>query len=367
MTKKSISILLPDFSGGGAERANLELAYEFARREYYVEFVLMQIRGELLAEAQSAFSIINLNCSRLRGLPKILINYLRKSRPDILITSMWPLTIIAPLSKMLSRQDCKVLICEQNFLSVQYQKKSWLNWIIMRATMALCYRLAFIRIGVSTGVVNDIASLSGLSKQMFDVVHNPVKPYAEPLETTIQYVEGLWSCPSGARIVTVGSFKKQKNHKLLLEAFSQINLPDARLMFVGDGEGRESLISFARQLGISDKIIIAGFQFDPTPFYKTADLFVLSSDYEGFGNVIVESLSCGTPVVSTDCPSGPAEILDNGRFGILVPVRDVDSLSNAIRLQLETKVNRNFLKKRAEEFSPEIAASKYLRLLKEIN
>ena len=119
----------------------------------------------------------------------------------------------------------------------------------------------------------------------------------------------------------------------------------------------------ADQLGIADRVIFAGFDADPTPFYITADLFVLSSDNEGFGNVIVEALACGTPVVSTDCPSGPAEILKNGQFGTLVPVNDVSALAKAMNASLSAHHNVEALKRRAADFNPKHAAERYLEIL----
>jgi glycosyltransferase involved in cell wall biosynthesis len=110
-------------------------------------------------------------------------------------------------------------------------------------------------------------------------------------------------------------------------------------------------------------VILAGFHPDPTPFYKTADLFVLSSDYEGFGNVIVEALACGTPVVSTDCPSGPGEILDGGRYGRLVPAGDAEALAGAIEAALSETHDRDTLTRRAADFAPARAAEQYLGLL----
>ena len=112
-----------NFGGGGAERAYLEIAKELAKRGYFVEFVLMHCSCELLDKAQSLFSVVDLKCNRLRNLPKILITYLQKNKPDFLIASMWPLTVIAPFSQLLSKHKCKVLICEQNFLSAQYQNR----------------------------------------------------------------------------------------------------------------------------------------------------------------------------------------------------------------------------------------------------
>ncbi len=358
-----VSIFLPNLVGGGVERIRLVLAHEFSRAGQEVEFVLMQAKGPLLDEAQAAFSVVDLDAPRVRAVPFALASYLRHRRPDALLAAMWPLTVVAPLAQRLSGHRCKVLVSEHNALSVQYRDWGRAHRAAMRASMAVGYRLAHRRVGVSLGVVENIAALSGLQPEAFDVIHNPVPPRAEPTTETMHDAEALWSSPRGARIVTVGSMKTQKNHPLLLRAFARLDRPDARLMFVGDGTGRDALLSLARDLGVADRVIFTGFKLDPTPFYKTADLFVLSSDYEGFGNVIVEAMSCGTPVVSTDCPSGPSEILDRGRYGRLVPVGDVAGLSRAMDTALDAPSDRVKLQTRAADFSPEIAARKYLELL----
>ena len=192
----------------------------------------------------------------------------------------------------------------------------------------------------------------GCDKGAFEVVYNPVPTRAVPEQATLDIADRLWSGQRGARILTVGTMKAVKNHRLLLRAFARLDRPDALLMFVGDGTGREALLSLARDLGVADRVIFAGFQPDPTPFYKTADLFVLSSNYEGFGNVIVEALATGTPVVSTDCPSGPAEILENGKWGRLTPVGDADALAEAMRASLKDDHDTAALKRRASRFRP---------------
>ena len=358
-----ISILLPDLRGGGAERISIDLAYEFTTAGHKVEFVLMQARGELLEEARQGFSVVDLATPRARALPLTLARYLRRRRPDALLAAMWPLTVIAPLAARLSGHRCKVLVSEHGILSAQYRDWGRAHGVALRASMAAGYRLAGHRVGVSSGVAADIATLSGMRRDAFDVVHNPVPPRPEPSSRAIRDAEALWSSPSGARIVTVGSMKPVKNHELLLRAFARLDRPETRLMFVGDGAGRDASLALAQELGIDKQVILAGFHPDPTPFYKTADLFVLSSDYEGFGNVIVEALACGTPVVSTDCPSGPGEILDGGRFGRLVPVGDTEAMAEAMLAALDAPVNRDALMHRAAAFLPEIAARKYLDLL----
>jgi glycosyltransferase involved in cell wall biosynthesis len=358
-----ISILLPDLRGGGAERVNIDLAREFSFAGHKVEFVLMQARGEFLEEARSSFSVVDLATPRARALPIALARYLRRRRPDALLAAMWPLTVIAPIATWLSGYKCKVLVSEHGILSAQYSDWGRMHRFFLRLSTGIGYRMADFRVGVSLGLVKDIANVALLRTDHFHVIHNPVPPRPAQTWQTIGAAESLWSTPKGARIVTVGSMKAVKNHSLLLRAFARLERPDARLMFVGYGAGRDTLLSLAHELGVADRVILAGFHRDPTPFYKTADLFVLSSDYEGFGNVIVEALACGTPVVSTNCPSGPAEILENGRFGRLVPVGDAEALASAMGAALNEQVDRDALKRRAADFSPEIAARKYLDLL----
>lgn len=355
-----ISILLPDLRGGGAERIRLVLAHEFNRSGHDVEFVLMQAKGELLEEARASFPVVDLATPRARALPLALARYLRRSRPDAMLAAMWPLTVIAPVARRLSGHRCKVLVSEHGILSAQYRDWGNAHRLLLHFSTAVGYRLANSRIGVSAGVANDMAALSWAGKDAFDVIHNPVPPRADPEPAALEMVDRLWCGPRGARILTVGTMKAVKNHPLLLRAFARIDRPDARLMFVGDGDGRDALLSLARDLGVADRVILAGFHPDPTPFYKTADLFVLSSDYEGFGNVIVEAMACGTPVVSTDCPSGPGEILDGGKFGRLVPVGDAGAMAHAIGASLDDRAPAEQLQNRAAEFSPERAAAAYL-------
>ena len=321
----------------------------------------MKARGEFLDEAQKSFSVVDLDIRRARELPIALVRYLRRRRPTVLLAAMWPLTAIAPVAARMSGHRCKVLVTEHG-MSAEYRDWGLLHRALLRISSGIGYRLAQIRVGVSAGLIKDMANLSWMRRDRFHVIYNPVPLRPEPSAYALQDAEALWSVPTGARIITVGRIKAVKNHPLLLRAFAQLDRPEARLMFVGEGAGRDALLTLAQELGVADRVIFAGFQSDPTPFYKTADLFVLASDYEGFGNVIVEALACGTPVVSTDCPSGPAEILDFGRFGRLVPVGDAVSLARAITVSLETQVACDVLKERAADFVPSKAAEKYLRL-----
>jgi len=358
-----ISILLPDLRGGGVERIRIVLAREFALMGHEVEFVLMQERGELLDEAKDLFSVVGLGIVRVRSLFWSLVKYLRRSRPDAILVGMWPLTVVAPIAVFFARRRCKVVVSEHGMLSAQYSNRGALHSFFLRWSTFLGYRLAKGRVGVSRGLAMDMASLSKLKESAFHVIHNPLPPRDEPKIDEVNFTEAMWGVPKGARVLTVGNLKAVKNHRLLLNAFAKLCIPTARLMLVGEGSERGALSALAQELGMSDRVIFAGYINDPTPFYCSADLFVLSSDYEGFGNVLIEAMASGLSIVSTDCPSGPREILKGGKYGRLVPVGDLDAMAKSIAASLDARESGENLRVRASEFKPNNAAEAYLRLL----
>ena len=359
-----ISILLPDLRGGGAERVSLDLGYELQGRGFFVEFVLMRACGEFLQEAEAAFTVTSLDVDRLRSVPRALMVYLRRRRPDAMIVAMWPLTAVAVLSAKLCHPYCRVLTVEHCIMSAQYRDWSVLHRLSMRASMAVGFRFAHACVGVSRGVVDDIARLAWMETGRFKVIYNPIPPRKEPSNEAMEHARALWLKKTGPRILSVASLKLPKNHALLLRAFSLLpNALDAQLMLVGQGDSEPALRRLANELHISDRVVFAGFHPDPTAFYTTADLLVLSSDYEGFGNVIVEALAVGTPVVSTDCPTGPAEILADGTYGKLVPVGDAEALAASITASLSEGHDPERLKKRARFFSGQRAVEQYVDML----
>jgi glycosyltransferase involved in cell wall biosynthesis len=359
---KRIAIVLPDLRPGGAERLHLSLAREWLRDGIGVDFVLRQARGELLAQLPAGAAVVGLDAPRVRNVIGPLARYLRRSRPDALLAAMWPLTTVAPIAARMTGFGGRVVVSEHSPLSRAYAAKGRAHRLGLRASASLGYRLASARVGVSRGVADDMAMLSRLPPSRFAVVHNPAAignlgagPHVRP--DALRDVRGQV-------VLSVGTLKPVKRHDLLLRAFAALPAGvGATLCIVGEGPERAALERQVEALGLSGRVLLPGFVADPAPWYASADLFVLSSDYEGFGNVLVEALEHGVPVVSTDCPSGPREILDDGRFGTLVPPGDEQALAWAIRESLDARHDRDALRLRAGEFSADKAAAAYLVLL----
>jgi glycosyltransferase involved in cell wall biosynthesis len=355
-----IAILLPDLRIGGAERVSVDLARELKRLGYSVEFVLMQAQGEFSEQLPDGVRIFGLGAPRFRKLFLPLAAYIKERSPDVVIANMWPLTVGAVVTKLLTRARTRCIVVEHSPLSIQYSHRGLIHWLALRASIHLFYPFADKRIAVSSGVADDTSVLGRISRESIDVIHNPV-PVPNDASTFDESVEHAWRGWKGPRLITVGTLKRQKNHALLIHAFKRLlALQDARLLILGAGELAEATAVVAREQEVADKVFMPGAKLDPMPYYRSADLFVLSSDYEGLPTVIIEALGAGLPVVSTDCRSGPAEILENGRYGLLAPVGDADALAEAMTEALAKTWDREQLKQRALDFSPEKIVKKYI-------
>jgi glycosyltransferase involved in cell wall biosynthesis len=358
-----IAILLPDLRGGGVERVRLQLAAEFLKEGHQVEFILLRHTGALLDEVPAGASVYDLNCVRIRDLPLSLARYLRRYRPDALLAAMWPITGVACLVTRLASRTTRLVISEHNDLrhapAVSKAEKFLLKLIGRQV-----YGRANHLITVSDGVAESVAQVSGTPRDSITTIYNPVRPQSR---TTLSRNDSLvqWWKDSEISIIAVGSLKRQKGFDVLLDAMKGLRdrkVP-ARLLILGEGPEQHSLEAEIARLGLHSSVRLGGYKSDPYPYFREADLFVLSSRWEGLGNVIIEAMASGVPIVSTDCPSGPAELLEGGRYGILVPVDDAHALTNGIEEALRSPTNPTTLIERAAQFSPVLTASAYLRLL----
>lgn len=358
-----IALVLPSIGLGGAEIVNITLAQEFLRRGFRVDLVTGADEPESRVVVPEDARHVALDARRTREMCLQFARYLSRERPACALVSMWPLTTICVLAHGIAASKSRIVLMEHNTLSIQYRDYGPMHRLMLRKSIALSYPYAHERVSVSCGVADDLADLSGIGRDRFSVVHNPLHRRAANADGAT-VAEAFWGGWTGPRIITVGRFKRQKNHAMLIHAFKRLlDTRDARLLMLGTGDLFEATKSLATAEGISDKIFMPGPVADPTPFYRSADLFALSSDHEGFGNVIVEALACGLPVISTDCRSGPAEILENGRFGCLVPVGDAETFARAMADALKSTHDHEALRRRAADFAPERIADQYLNLL----
>src|SRR5208283_467201 len=358
-----VVLALPSLGIGGAEVVNAVLAGQFLKLGVAVDVATgWDEDGERVpipAEARH----MGLGGRKARDILCPLIRYLRSERPDALIASMWPWTPACALAHQLSGCAGSMAVWEHNTLSLQYGSQGLAHSGLLRASLAYECRRADVNVAVSGGVADDLSALSGVPRDRFSVIYNPLLPRESTPEDAAA-AEVVWGGWRGTRIITVGRFKAQKNHALLLQAFKRLlDRRDARLLILGTGELYDPTLALVRELGLENKVIMPGEVSNPDPYYRTAHVYVLSSNYEGFGNVIVEALACGLPVVSTDCRSGPGEILEDGRYGCLVPVGDSEALARAILNSLDAPPDKEMLMRRALDFSPERIANQFFRLL----
>lgn len=355
-----IAFLIPDLRAGGAERVALTLISEFARRGHDVDLLMMEKVGELTGEVPAGVSLIDLNAPRIRAVLGPLIRYLKQRRPDAIQISMWPLTVVGIVAARLSRVPVRVVVSDHISLSRQFGGEGG-RLALLKLTTRFFYPFADARICVSKGSARDLSRLSGMPEQAITAIYNPA-----PVPSVTRAGRGLERMWGGAkaRFLSVGTLKDQKNHALLIDAFARVAEDlDARMMIVGDGPLRPALQKQIDDRGLGNRVGLVGHVADPSPYYSSAHVFVLSSDYEGFALVIVESLHHGLGIVSTDCPDGPAEILRRGEFGRLVSVGNAAELASAMVAEFNNRRDPEKQRRRAADFSPEKAANAYLAAL----
>ena len=359
-----VSILVPDLRGGGAERVNVVLARELCARGVDVELIVLQLSGSLIEILPANIKVVELGASRIRDAVLPLTRYLRRERPDALLAAMWPLTIVAILARILARTQTRVVVSEHSTLSLTPVFRRFAHRWIIPWTIRLFYPKADAVIAVSNGVAQDLMQLGNLPEHSIHVVYNPANPDASDMASSNPDFT-YWKRPEAAKVIAIGSLKPQKDYPTLLRAIYLLRKVRAvELLILGEGAERVNIENLVSELDLSDVVHLPGFVISPIPYLKSADLFVLASAWEGFGNVIVEALACGIPVVSTDCRSGPSEVLDNGKYGRLVDVRNPEALAEGMNQMLEHPPERRRLVERANEFGADRAARHYYALLR---
>lgn len=358
----TLAIFAPNLQGGGAERAMVNLARGFSEQGVSVDLVLVKAEGAYLGQVPSNVRVVNLNHQRVLASLFDLTRYLQRERPQVLLSTLPEPGIAAVWTRLLSGASTRVVVNVQNNTSQETQNGTGLSTRLMPRLMRWFFPWADAIVTVSQGVAEDLKQI-GVPESSIRVIHNPVVT-PELVERSQEPVDHPWFAEGEPPvIIAVGRLTKQKDFPTLVKAFAQVQkVRTARLMILGEGDDRALLEALAQKLGIADAVALPGFVSNPFAYLSKSAVFVLSSLFEGLPTVLIEAMAVGTPVVATDCKSGPMEILENGRYGKLMPVGDIEGLANAIVEILDHPTDSSLLQQRAKEYSLEKSLQDYSEL-----
>ena len=367
MQKKSekIALFVPSLGGGGAERVMALLANGLIEEGLDVDFLVVNTnKGAHAAVLSEKVNLIDFKKSRtLAALPE-MVRYLKKSRPRVMISALDYANVVNLVARRLAGVSTKLIITEHNTLSVASQGDFRGMGRILPWLMKLTYPWADQILAVSQGVADDLAKNLNIKRSKIAVAYNPVVTEQLSMLST-QEVQWPWPRVEGTPfILATGRLAAAKDFSTLLKAFSILRKKrPAKLLILGEGEERGMLEQKIAQYELGEDVALPGFVSNPYAWMASADLFVMSSRWEGLPTVLIEAMACGAPVVSTDCPSGPAEILENGKWGRLVAVGDGAALAEAMDASI-LDADRHPGLARAQDFSVKKSVLKYMQFIK---
>lgn len=366
--KIDIHFFIHSLGGGGAQQVTIRLLKYLNRKLFQPTIILVEKRGPFVDKVPTDVPIVDLKVRHVRyALPK-LMRHLHRKRPDILFSVMGYTNVIALLAQRFTGIPTKVFASVHNTLSKSTKNRRNIRAKVILYLERRLYPKAERVIAVSQGVKDDISDYLGIRKEKIAMIYNPIVD-GTIFELTQESVNHPWFHNSEIPvIIAVGALTKQKNYLLLFRAFKLILARHpARLVILGEGRQRAHLENIAKELGITDNVALLGFQGNPYKFMAKASAFVLSSSWEGLPTVLVEAMACGVPVVSTDCTSGPSEIISRpGHNGLLVPVDQPEALADAILQILENKELATRFAKAASERAEDFGAARITREYEEL-
>jgi glycosyltransferase involved in cell wall biosynthesis len=343
-----IALFLPSLDGGGAERMMVQLAIGFASLGLKVDIVLVKAQGVYLSQVPVSVRVVNLHArNTYTSFPK-LFSYLRREKPTVILSTL-PLTdLIILLARRLACVPSRIVLrCPT---TVSLLPRSAAKKALERLLLAWIYPWSDAIIAVSHGVAQDLSSYAGIPLNQIHTIYNPVITF-KILEMAKEPVNHPWFGQAAAGnaalpvILGLGRLSQEKNFPTLIRAFAIVRqeMP-CRLVILGEGKDRQQLEELAHNLDergeAAADVFMPGFVENPFAYMNKADVFVLSSVFEGLPGSLIQAMACGCPVVSTDCPHGPAEILKAGEYGYLVPIGDARAMADAIRRVLSGDVRK---------------------------
>lgn len=324
-----IVVFLPSLAGGGAERATLALSAGLAGAGFVVRLVVGTSAGALSDSVPDGVELVDLGAGRALTAAPALVRYLRRERPEVVISAISHASIIAAAAVRLGRPGGKLIVVHHNTTSISTRRSVRRRDRLVPALCAVAYRGADRIVAVSQGVAADLARSSHLALGRIEVVPNPIDYDRIRALADQPADDGPATDDTTPLLVAAGRLETQKGFDVLLHALAVTQRP-SRLVLLGDGPLRAELTDLTQRLGLADRVTLGGFAANPYPYFARAAAYVLSSRWEGLPTVLLEALPFRLRIVATDCPSGPREILEGVDGAELVPVDDVGALAEAI-------------------------------------
>jgi glycosyltransferase involved in cell wall biosynthesis len=362
--RQSIALYGFRAGAGGISHVMLNLMNALVDQGIHVELLLHRPQIPELSKVRPEIRVVRLaEADGLHRLPS-LVRYLRAAKPTVVLANREAANRAAVLARRLSGVPTRIAIRVGAAISVVLKRGNFVKRWLLKQSMFYCYHRADYIIANSRGVAQDIAAIIGIPMERIHILNNPtVSP--DIFQEAKEDVDHPWFLSGSYPIILgVGRLVRAKDYPTLLRAFAKLHSQrDCRLVILGEGKERQNLAALARNLKVREYVDMPGHVANPFAYMSRAAQFVLSSAWEGSPNALIEALALGLPVVATDCRSGPREILANGRYGLLVPVGDVDALAEAIIATLDNPPAANFLKSGAAPYSVAMSTSQYLTVL----
>jgi len=363
LNPQRLAVFLATSGHSGVDRVMKNLIPEIASRGIQVDLLHVENHGPYLEPIPDNVNLIKLGSAHTFTSLLPLVRYLKRVQPDALLSDKDKVNRIALIAKRLARVNTRVGVRNGTTVSVDVKKRKPLDQKLHYWSMHSLYRGAHAILAPSQGAAEDLARFADIDPARVTAVPSPViRPDLE--QRASETPDHPWFPSEIPIILGIGELGPRKDFATLIRAFAKVRQQRAaRLIILGEGRQRKNLEQLAQELGVTDDVSLPGFNNNPYCYLRQSDVFALTSRFEGSPVVLMEAIGVGTPSVACDCPSGPRETLDNGRYGKLCPVGDVDAVAEALLATLDNPPTRQELQQAAQRFTVEKSADAYLRAL----
>lgn len=363
-----VALLVGTLNSGGAEKMMVQLANALYNAGVAVDLLLVNKTGPYFNDVQPGVMIQNLNA--VKGVKSVIYDirkFLKNNYVDAVISTQPHVNSVLGYASLGLFKRPIIIMREASTPSCKYSEINPISTFLYKTG----YRFADHYVAVSDGVKKDMVGVYNLSEYNITAIHNPVIDVSIDELCQKSTSDSWFDEPDKPVILAIGRVVPLKNHKMLIEAFAKVReYKDVRLVILGNKhlapDYTKALIDLIEDLNLSNHVKLPGFVKNPFSYLSRSSLYVLSSDYEGLPGTLIQALACGCPVVSTDCPNGPAEILEDGKWGILTPPNDSEKMAESILKAMNSNYDTERLKSRAADFTSDKSASKYISLIKQL-